>query len=258
MAGLALSDMRRLRRPRWWGALALGLVALVGAGLFVWGGDGAADDGDAASSSTTMATGGLEIEPPDGWYAVPLPALGFGLALPPRWESVVLSGEGLSRLAEATPAVPGFVDAAHNAAESGAVLYAAGVDDADRVTDLKVRAAADTGVIDAAGLEEYARGLAAAAELPDPTVTPVDGAAWPTVDVRYRAPAANDGESATEGTERSVLAPSGVVYSLLITSETGGSGEAGDPAAHDRLVDQVLATLVLADAADAETADDGG
>jgi hypothetical protein len=244
--------MSRLRLPRWWGALALGVVALVGAGLFVWGGDGAADDGDgdAASTSTTMATGDLEIEPPDGWYAVPLPTLGFGLALPQGWESVVLSGEGLSRLAEASPVVPGFVDAAHNAAASGAVLYAAGVDDADLVTDLKVRAAADSGVTDATTLEDYARALADEAELPDPAVTRVEGAAWPTVDVRYHAPAADDGEHATEGTERSVLAPGGVVYSLLVTSETGDDAEvdAGAAAAHDRLAAEIFATLVLADA----------
>jgi hypothetical protein len=234
---VAVVSLRRL--PRWWGALALGLVALVGAGLFVWGGDGAAGDGDAAATSTTMATGGLEIDAPDGWYPVPLPDLGFGLALPPEWESVVLSGEGLSRLAEAAPVVPGFVDAAHNAASSGAVLYGAGVDGAGHVTDLKVRAAGGAGVTDTAGLEDYARRLASAAQLPDPTVTVVD-AELPTVEVRYSAPAANADESPTEGTERSVLAPDGVVYSLLVTSE--------DPAGHDELAADLFATLVLADA----------
>jgi hypothetical protein len=227
-------------------------MALVGAGLFVWGGDGAAGDGAAGGTSTTIATGGLEVDAPDGWYAVPLPALGFGLALPPGWESVVLSGEGLSRLAEAAPEVPGFVDAAHNAASSGSVLYAAGVDGEDRVTDLKVRATAGPGVTDAAGLEAHARQLATEAELPDPTVTAVADAAWPTVDVRYGTPAANPGESATEGTERSVLAPTGVVYSLLVTTETGG-----DRSLHDGLAAELFATLVLADAdADAEPATD--
>jgi hypothetical protein len=163
---------------------------------------------------------------------------------------VVLSGEGLSRLADAAPEVPGFVDAAHNAASAGAIFYAAGVDGEDHVTDLKVRAAAGSGVTDAAGLEDYARGLASEAQLPDPTVTAVDGAAWPTVDVRYHAPAANPGESATEGTERSVLAPNGVVYSLLVTSE--------DPvAAHDELVDQLFATLDFLPAEEAP-ADEGG
>lgn len=235
---------RRRGLPRRRVAVAFGVVALVGAGLFVWGGDGSSDDeGGGATPSTTMATGGLDIEVPDGWYQVPLPDLGFGLALPPDWESVVLSGEGLSRLAEASPRVPGFVDAAHNAASSGSVLYAAGADADDRVTDLKVRAAADTGVTDAAGLEDYARSLATDAELPDPTVTPVAGAEWPTVDVTYSAPAPNPGESATEGTERSVLAPSGVVYSLVVTSET-----AGDRAAHDGLAEELFATLVLAGA----------
>jgi hypothetical protein len=239
------------RLPRWWAALALVVVLAAGAGLFVWGGDGAADDGDTALPSTTIATGGLEIDAPDGWTAIPLPALGFGLAVPDSWESVVLSGEGLARLAEAAPVVPGFVDAAHNAAQSGAVLYAAGVDDADHVTDLKVRAAADSGVTDAAGLEAYARRLATEAELPDPTVTVVDDAEWPSVDVRYHAPAANPGESATEGTERSVLAPNGVVYSLLVTSE--------DPTQHDDLARRLFATLDLLPAdAEGNAETDGG
>jgi hypothetical protein len=237
----AVSAVLRRGLPRRWGALAaIGLVAVLGAGLFVWGG-GDDGGGDARPASTTIDAGDLEIAAPDGWDAIPLPALGFGLALPSDWESVVLSAEGLERLADAAPAVPGFVDAAHNAAASGAVLYAASADAEGRVTDLKVRAAAETGVTDAAGLEAYAGELATAAQLPDPTVTVVEGAEWPTVDVRYSAPAAEGGDSPTQGTERSVLAPSGVVYSFLVTSE--------DPAGHDDLAEQLFGTLELSDEA---------
>ncbi|HEV7757819.1 MAG TPA: hypothetical protein VGO78_02480 [Acidimicrobiales bacterium] len=240
-------DVTRRGRPRWWGALALGVVAAAGAGLFLWGGDGAADDGDTALTSTTIPTGGLDVDAPDGWEAIPLRALGFGLALPEDWESVVLSGDGLARIAEAAPVVPGFVDAAHAAAGTGSVFYAAGVDDAGHVTDLKVRAAADAGVDDPAGLEDYARRLATEAHLTDPTVTVVEDVPWPTVEVRYSTPAPSADESATEGTERSVLAPNGVVYSLLVTSE--------DPAGHDELADRLFGTLALAPA-DAPEADD--
>lgn len=227
--------------PRWWGAVVIVLVAFVGVGLFVLGGDGAADDGEGSAApggaSTTIATGGIEIDAPDGWQSIPLPALGFGAALPPGWESVVLSDEGLSQLADAEPVVPGFVDAAHAAAQSGSVFYAAGVDGDDRVSDLKVRAAPDTDVTDAAGLEDFARTLADEAGLDDPTVTVVDDAEWPTVDVRYSTPSPGEGEAATEGTERSVLAPSGVVYSLLVTSE--------DATGHDDLADRLFATLAF-------------
>jgi hypothetical protein len=240
----AVSTVLRRGLPRRWGALAaIGLVAALGAGLVVWGG-GDGGGGDARPTSTTIDAGGLDITAPDGWDAIPLPALGFGLALPSDWESVVLSAEGLERLADAAPAVPGFVDAAHNAAASGAVFYGAGVDADGRVSDLKVRAAAETGVTDAAGLEAYARDLSTAAQLPDPTITVVDGARWPTVDVRYIAPAAEGGDDPIQGTERSVLAPSGVVYSFLVTSE--------DPAGHDDLVEQLFATLDLSDVAPAE------
>lgn len=239
----------RGRLPRWWGAVAIAVVAVVGAGLFVFGGDGAADDGDGGGegssdvtaipggASTTIPTGGIDVDAPDGWQSLPLRALGFGVALPPGWESVVLSGEGLSRISEAEPVVPGFVDAAHAAAESGSVFYAAGVDGEGTVTDLKVRAAPDTDVTDGDGLEAFARTLADEAGLDDPTVTVVDGAEWPTVDVRYSTPSPGEGEAATEGTERSVLAPSGVVYSLLVTSE--------DTEGHEDLADQVFATLAF-------------
>jgi hypothetical protein len=233
---------------RWWAALALVVVAALGAGLFLWGGGGSGDDGDAALPSTTIATRGLDIATPDGWSAIPLPSLGFGLAVPEGWESVVLSADGLGRLADAVPKVPGFVDAAHNAAQSGAVFYAAGVDDADHVTDLKVRAASDTGVTDRAGLEDYARRLATDAELPDPEIGVVGDTEWPTVDVRYHSPAANEGESATEGTERSILAPNGVVYSFVVTSE--------DPAQHDDLTADLFGTLDFLPA-DAEANDSG-
>lgn len=207
------------------------------------------DDDDSASSdptSTTLATGGIDVDAPDDWQAIPLPQLGFGIALPSEWEALVLSEQGLETVSQADPLVPGFAEAAHAAALGGSVFYAAGVDREDRVTDLKVRASPETGITDAAGLEAYARELATEAGLSDATFTVVDGADRPTVDVRFQTeaerPNPDDPDAApttitVEGTERLVLSPADVVYSLIVTSE--------DAAGHDALADAVFATLAF-------------
>ena len=121
-------------------ALAAAVVlSVVAVGLLAWPGDGGDDDAPAddpavadgtsgSTTSTTLATGGIEIDAPEGWMAIPVPALGFGVAVPPGWEATLLSTEGLSTLAGATPAVPDFVENAHAAAAAAGVLYAAGVD----------------------------------------------------------------------------------------------------------------------------------
>lgn len=267
--------MTRSRRRAWLAGVAAALLAC-GDG---YGGDGDdrdrndRDGGDQGApapgdgtTGTSMETGGIEIAAPEGWRPVPLPRLGFGVAIPDAWEAAVLREDVLADLASAAPVVPGFLDAAHAAAESGAVLYAAGVDTEDRVTDLKVRAAPRTGVTDAAGLEAYARQLAADEGLADPEIAVVDGAARPTVEIRYRTTAQRPageagtgggsgaaarsegaGEGAGEeaetvevtvrGTERLVLSPRDVVYSLIVTSE--------DDPAHDALAGDLFATLTF-------------
>jgi hypothetical protein len=276
--------MTRARTLAWlaaallaWGALACGDGGDSGDGgdRGGRGGDAGAEgdggEGDGAgegTTSTSMETGGLEVAAPDGWQAVPLPQLGFGLALPDGWEAAVLTEDVLADLGSASPVVPGFLDAADAAARSGAVLYAAGVDGEGRVTDLKVRAAPEAGVTDAAGLEAYARDLATSEGLADAQVTVVEGAGRPTVEMRYRTtaqrPADDDGggsgggsggsggsdgsdgsgdphgetvEVNVRGTERHVLGPRGVVYSLVVTSE--------DDPGHDTLAAELFATLAF-------------
>lgn len=218
-------------------------LAVLGAGC---GDDDDSDSGSSDPTSTTLATGGIEVDSPDGWRAVPMPQLGFGLAVPDEWEAVVLSEEGLATVSQASPMVPGFADAAHAAALAGGVFYAAGVDDADRVTDLKVRAAPDTGVTDSAGLEGYARGLATEAGLTDATFEVVADADRPTVRVRYRTeserkdpdnPDAPATKVAVEGSEQLVLSPRNVVYSLIITSE--------DPEGHDPFATSIFKSLTF-------------
>jgi hypothetical protein len=244
-----VSAAARSRRRRATVARVVVVAVVVGLALVGGGcsdadrdGDGAAS-GETATTSSTMATGGIEVAAPDGWTAIPLPVLGFGVAVPPGWEATRLDQEGLSSSGQAAPVVPGFMDAALNAAQSGAVFYAAGVDGEGRVIDLKVRAVLDSGVRDAAGLEDYA--LEASPPASSGTIDVVADAPQPTVQVRFRAQgerAADDGpistvEVAVEGSEQLVLSPSGVVYSLIVTSE--------DASVHDDLAAQIFATLAF-------------
>jgi len=214
--------------------VAVLLVVLPGRG----GGDDAAGDGspgaDLTLPSTTLNTGDIDVAAPDGWQPVPVPALGFGVAVPPGWEAAVLSAEGLAALGGAAPAVPGFADNAHAAAEAGGLVYAAGEDAAGGVSDLLVQAAPETGVTDAEGLAAYAEEIAADAGLADPRVAVVEGADRPTVRTDFRV--GTDAEAA-EATRTLVLGPDDLVWSLEVTSD--------DPGIHDDLVDALTATLTF-------------
>jgi hypothetical protein len=236
-----LDRLGRWRQPRLWVPAVVAVVALsTGAGL-AWS---ARDDGDVEAPeslpTTTIDPGGIAVDAPDGWAEIPVPQLGFGLAVPPAWEVVVLDPEVLAGLGRSEPAVPGFLDAAHAAAESGSVLYGAGVDTQGRVTDLKVRAAPEAEVTDADGLLAYAGQVATAAGL-DATPTAVEGADRPTVAVPFTQQATDaDGNDVTvTGTETFVLGPRDVVWSLIVTSEV--------PELADELGPTLVDTLVLAD-----------
>jgi hypothetical protein len=212
----------RWREPRVFVPAVVAVVALSLGGALAWMGR---DDGDAdplpSMPTTTVDDGGIEVAAPEGWQEVPVPQMGFGLAIPPGWEATILAPEVLASLERSTPAVPGFIDAAHAAASSGSVFYGAGADDRDRVTDLKVRAAPETGVTDVAGLEEYARGLAADAGLAEPEIEAVEGAERPTVRMGFTSEAESDGGEAVPvtGTETLTLGDRGVVWSVIVTSE---------------------------------------
>lgn len=199
------------------------------------GGSAGPGGGDLTMPTTTLATGGIEVDAPEGWQAIPVADLAFGLAVPPGWEAVVLSPEALGALANADPAVPGFTESAHAAAARSAVFYAAGQNEAGAVSDLEVRAAPQTGVTDRAGLEAYAVDLAAQEGRAGAPVEVVEGAAHPTVRVRFQVGA---GGEVAAGTETLVLAPSGTVWSLVVTSD--------DPAGHDQLAATIAASLAFA------------
>ena len=229
-------------------AVLLSVVAVV---LLAWpsgdddgdaGDDTAAVDDDTATtddlpqtSSTTIFTGGIEVEAPEGWQEIPVPALRVGVAVPPGWESVLLSPEGLGTLAQADPLVPGFAENAQAAAGVAGVLYAAGADDADQVSDLTLRASPQPEVTDLTGLEAYAVDLAAEAGRADAQVEAVEGTEHPTVRLQFEVGA---GEEVAQGTETLVLGPDGFVWSVTVTSD--------DAAIHDQLAQQITDTLTFA------------
>jgi hypothetical protein len=220
-------------------ALALVLIVAVVASVVVavvgdGGGDTAGGGSGGTVPTTTLATGDLDLQVPEGWQPIPVPALGFGLAVPPGWEAVLLSPDGLATLSGATPAIPGFVEAATAATAGGGLVYAAGQDASGQVSDVLVRAAPQTGVTDVAGLEAYAGSLAAAAGRTDPDVEVVEDAARPTVRLRFEV---GTGEERAQGTETLVLGPNGLVWSVTVTSD--------DPALHDDLATSITDTLTF-------------
>jgi hypothetical protein len=216
-------------------ALVAGLVAAVVGAL--GGGDGDdAGGGGGTVTSTTLDAGGIDVPAPQGWTAIPIANLGFGIAVPPGWEATVLAPDVLESLERSSPQVPGFLDNAHAAAEAGAVFYGAGADRAGRVADVKVRAAPGAGVSTIEQLRDYARQLAAGEGLGDVPVEVVEGADHPTVRLEYGL-GAEAGSVDARGTETLIARPDDIVWSVIVTSE--------DPAAHDALAEQITGTMTF-------------
>jgi hypothetical protein len=234
------SDRRRARTRLVAAALAVALVAgLVAAVLAAVGGGGDGDEtggGSGSLTSTTLDAGGIDVPAPEGWTAIPIANLGFGLAVPPGWEATVLAPDVLESLERSTPRVPGFLDNAHAAAEAGAVFYAAGADSAGRVADVKVRAAPGAGVSTNEQLRDYAGQLAAGEGLGDVPVETVEGADQPTVRLEYGL-GAEAGSVEARGTETLIAGPDDIVWSVIVTSE--------DAATHDALAEQITGTLTF-------------
>lgn len=119
-------------------------------------------DGHSTSTLPEPLSGDIEIPERDGTTPIPVPDLGFGLAVPSGWEATLLTPEALERVAQAELARPAFLISAHRWAELGAVLYAATVDADDRVSDLKVFVTDDVDTSEAALVahaEEVGTGL---------------------------------------------------------------------------------------------------
>lgn len=227
------------------------------------------DDGDQESSDslTPVEPGDIEtdmdIEAPEGWLPIPLDRLGFGMAIPPDWEALVLDQAGVDTVMQANPQVPDFAASATAAYQSGAVFYAAGLEgttssDGDgngdggeqRVTDLKVFVDTSGDVEDVQGLETYIDEMVGEAAPTDLTITALEDTDASAVEARYQATVSRphqDGsggetdemeEIDVSGLQRSILAPSGAVYSFIVTAETA---EGLDMVAAD-ILDSVVLT----------------
>jgi hypothetical protein len=219
-------------------AVALALAACSGGG---GGGDEAGGDtpaGSQAATTTTLNTGGIEVPAPDGWTVIPIPDLGMGLAVPPGWEATLLSPEGLSTLAGASPAVPGFIDLAHAAASDGGLVYAAGQDAAGGISDVVVRATPQAGVATADDLAYAAQLIAANAGSDPSTVQVVDDAEYPTALVPFTVGGGAPGaEGSAKATNVVVAGPRDILWEVTVTSD--------DAASHDQLVEEITRTLTF-------------
>ena len=223
---------------------ALGAALAVVLALAACSGDKGGDDagdtpaGSQAATTTTMNTGGIEVDAPEGWTVIPVPDLGMGLAVPPGWEATLLSPEGLATLAGASPDVPDFTDLAHTAASQGGLVYAAGQDQAGGISDVVVRATPQAGVATAADLATAAQQIAAQAGADPAAVRTVDGSQYPTALVPFTVGGGEAGAQASaKATNVVVAGPRDILWEITVTSD--------DAASHDQLVDAIQKTLTF-------------
>ncbi len=180
---------------------------------------------------TTQApnTGGIEVPDIPGTFPAAIPSLGFGIAIPEGWQATVLSDEAIERLEAATLSQPSFLDAARNVAASGAVFYAAGVDDQGRVSELKVDVQ-DGADASPEGVAALARSVAESGKVQDVVV--VDDLANGRIRVDYRLAAEADpdaahGDGAIDTIGSQLFVPDGDrVWSFIVTSEDAASQDA--------------------------------
>lgn len=208
------------------------------------GGDGAATTdtagdeigGGHSTTSRPVNTGGIEVPDVPGTFPVALPSIGFGIAVPEGWQATILSDDALERLAEANLSRPSFLDAARAVAATGAVFYAAGVDDEGRVAELKVdvQDAADTSPEAVAAL---AAAVAGGDGISDVTVIDDLEDGRVRVDYRFSAPSA-DGDATIDALGSQLFVPDGDrLWSFIVTSE--------DQATQDALLTVFQASIVF-------------
>jgi len=191
------------------------------------------DPGLASTTSTSIDLGGLALEVPEGFFAVPVPASGFGLALPDGFEASLLTPDAVGVLETAEVADDGFVSAALVASESGALFYAAGLTPDGAVTDVKLDVQ-PTDDPDALVLE-VVEAVQRQTDLADISVG-IDAEAG-IARIRFTAPGPEGSTERAQGTQFVYRAPD-AVWSMIITSE--------DTQNHDLVADAIGATFVLA------------
>lgn len=209
-----------MRRPA---AVAAAVLLLLGAGC---GDDGeeAVPPADPLPSADELPTHGAGPEPeagdidvPDipGTTPAPFPSLGFGIAVPQGWNATRLLEGDLDRLADAELDAPFFLEAAESVAATGAVFYAAGVDDEGRVAEIKVDRQEGTDAAAARAAAETAVAGAGATDVH--VVEPGDGRV--RLDFRLRQPAADDGAPIDALVSQVLVPADGGVWSVVVTSE---------------------------------------
>ena len=208
------------------------------------GGDDAAlptDDepvGTITLPPTSVETGGIEVDASSGTSPIAIPALGFGVAVPERWQATTLSEVAIERLEAAELEDPFFADAAKAVRATGAIFYAAGVDDQQVVSELKIdrQDNVDTS-IDA--LVAMAETVAANLDNTEVSVEEGQSGERARVDFAMEAASAETGEPIQAlGTQ--LFVPAGTTaFSLIITSENRST--------LDMLVELFSSTFVVAE-----------
>jgi hypothetical protein len=159
------------------------------------------------------------LAPPDvpGTTFAPFPSLGFGIAVPEGWNATRLDDVAFERLEDADLAQPFFLDAARNVASTGALFYAAGVDQQGRVAEIKVDVEDGPGTtIDGVRTAAEAEVLAAGGTDVN-VVAAEDGRV--RIDFRLRQPSADGGEAIDAHVSRVLVPDDDRVWSIVVTSE---------------------------------------
>jgi hypothetical protein len=170
------------------------------------------------------ATGDVEVPEVPDTFPVALPSLGFGIAIPMGWNATRLDDDALERLEDADLREQFFLDAARTVAATGALFYAAGIDDEGRVAEIKVerregdeadpataRAAAEAAVIEAGGTD------LSVVEAEDGRVR---------LDFRLDQPAADDGRPIDAHVSELLVPDGDRLWSIVVTSEDASTQSA--------------------------------
>jgi len=200
-------------------------LAVVLAVVLVLGAAACGDDDDAIPPADPLPeldhegaeaeTGGIEVPEVPGTFPAAFPSLGFGLAVPQGWNATRLGDGDLDRLADAELAEPFFLEAARTVAGTGAVFYAAGIDDQGRVAEIKVDLQEGVDVAAAGAEAEAAVGGAGARDVR--AVDADDGRV--RLDFRLEQPSADDGTPIDAYVSQLLVPDDGQVWSLIVTSE---------------------------------------
>jgi hypothetical protein len=191
---------------------------------------GCTDDGDGEAAPpadplpelpahTTPEADAGDLEPPDvpGTTFAPFPSLGFGIAIPEGWNASRLDADAFERLEDAALAQPFFLEAARNVASTGAVFYAAGIDEQGRVAEIKVDVEEDADT-SAETVRSAAEAEVLAAGGTDVNVVAADDGRI-RIDFRLEQAAADSGEPIDAYVSRLLVPDDDRLWSIVVTSE---------------------------------------